>query len=494
MSPRPPRRTWISLRVRIALTVWVFTALALGIAGVLAVASAWQATQMARDSGFVDMSYVTTLMRQMVTLVVAGSTLTALGSWLVAGWIARPISVAGDVATRFGAGDLAIRIPVRGNDEVAVLGRQFNQMADDVNQMIDAQGHFISDTAHELRTPTAALVATASALDNPVTRDEAAIMVAPQLRRLSSLTEDLLALARFDSSREQLRTQRVDLGGLSAASVRSVGQPGQVRVFSLGSQPIEVECDAVRVQTIVRNLVANGLKHGAPPVTVLVQAVGKGATITVVDEGPGVPLERAERLFDRFVRGDDARHGTGSGLGLAIARENARLHGGELVVDEGGHAFRLSLPGIPSTPQKRIVVTEPEHSVADWRAAVVSRFFWAGLGISLFFLARAIAPSVFELPMIIVAGGPLAPTWAPWLPEVLEALALMVGASLVLYAAERMTRLRSVPVVVGLVLGALMVRAALQSPPLWGWASPVMVAFLVVFTTLPCLFDPRLRR
>ena len=174
MSPRPPRRTWISLRVRIALTVWVFTALALGIAGVLAVASAWQATQMARDSGFVDMSYVTTLMRQMVTLVVAGSTLTALGSWLVAGWIARPISVAGDVATRFGAGDLAIRIPVRGNDEVAVLGRQFNQMADDVNQMIDAQGHFISDTAHELRTPTAALVATASALDNPVTRDEAA--------------------------------------------------------------------------------------------------------------------------------------------------------------------------------------------------------------------------------------------------------------------------------------------------------------------------------
>ena len=70
----------------------------------------------------------------------------------------------------------------------------------------------------------------------------------------------------------------------------------------------------------------------------------------------------------------------------------------------------------------------------------------------------------------------------------------MVGASLVLYAVERMTRLRSVPVVVGLVLGALMVRAALQSPPLWGWASPVMVAFLVVFTTLPCLFDPRLRR
>lgn len=270
---------------------------------------------------------------------VLGSMLAALVAWLVAGRVARPVRLAGRTAAAFGDGDTSARLDVRGHDDVALMAEQFNAMADRVGETLTAQRHFVSDTAHELRTPTAALLASASALENPDTRDEAAVMVAPQLRRLSGLTEDLLSLSRFDNAREALRRETVDLVGLVRAAVR--GQPVTVRA----TRPQrEATLDPVRVETIVRNLVTNACKYGAAPVVVSLDLRRDPVVIEVTDAGEGVPEAIRETLFDRFVRGDSARSGSGSGLGLAIVREHARLHGGDVSLADDGRTFRVELP------------------------------------------------------------------------------------------------------------------------------------------------------
>ncbi|HIW29856.1 MAG TPA: HAMP domain-containing histidine kinase [Candidatus Luteococcus avicola] len=285
---------------------------------------------------------VNLLRRQLLWTGGAASLLAALGAWWISGVLTAPVRRAGRFARRFAAGDRDVRLPVDGRDDLAAMSVQFNAMADEVNRTLSAQQHFISDTAHELRTPTAGMLATASALENPATRDRAALLVAPQLRRLTALTEDLLSLSRFDAATERLDLQRVDLADVVR---HAVAEAGSTDIVVDAFDPVEVDCDPVRVRAIVRNLVVNGLRHGAAPVQVQVTDGGsRSASVRVRDHGAGVPAELRATVFDRFVQGDESRHGEGSGLGLAIAREQARLHGGDLVLEDDGRTFRLDLP------------------------------------------------------------------------------------------------------------------------------------------------------
>nr|WP_300145383.1 HAMP domain-containing sensor histidine kinase [Propionicimonas sp.] len=267
---------------------------------------------------------------------------------LLAARVARPLTDARKMAEQVAAGALDVRVPVRGRDEVARMSVAVNSMADRLTAQIrelehanEAQRRFTSDVAHELRTPTAALLASAEALGNPETRDEAAAQVAPQLRRLAGLTEDLLEISRMDAGRAEVVPSLVDVMDLVAEVVADAGA-GLIHVT--GADSVMVPVDAARLRVVVRNLVANALQHGRPPVEVGVDRSAAGVRISVHDCGPGVPEELRERVFDRFVRGDAARHGASSGLGLAIAAENARLLGGTLSVDADGTTFVLDLP------------------------------------------------------------------------------------------------------------------------------------------------------
>jgi two-component system sensor histidine kinase MtrB len=224
-----------------------------------------------------------------------------------------------------------------------------NTMADRLTGQImqleeanEAQQRFVSDVAHELRTPTAALLASAEALGHPETRDEAAVLIAPQLRRLVGLTEDLLEISRMDAGRAHVERSRIDLMDLVNEVIDDCSAPSDVSL--VGCFPLEVSTDPSRLRVIVRNLVANALQHGAAPVTIRAEAGDAQVTVSVTDEGGGVPADLRERVFDRFVRGDEARHGSSSGLGLAIAAENARLLGGTLTLDADGRTFLLTLP------------------------------------------------------------------------------------------------------------------------------------------------------
>lgn len=329
---------------------------------------------------FVANNLVSELRDTLWVLGVVLSTLAALAAWLVAGAITRPALRTGEVARRLGGGDLSARVRITGNDDISQLGLRLNEMADSLQAMIATQRHFVSDTAHELRTPTAALLASASALENPATRDEAAAIVAPQARRLASLTEDLLQLARFDDHREHLDLRETDLVGLVRSAVGQLGAERDVRVWADGG--VVAVVDPTRVTTIVRNLVANALRHGGVPVTVVVSRHAGIVRLRVDDTGPGVPVEIRATLFDRFVRGDASRHGGGAGLGLAIARENAELHGGSLTVGEDGHGFLLVLPADAMPPDRPVATTPTQARRSGWRDRIVPGLLFVGLGLA----------------------------------------------------------------------------------------------------------------
>lgn len=286
-----------------------------------------------------------TLITYSAVIAVAGM----LVAGLLASIVARPLRTARVMAESVAEGDLGVRIPIHGRDEVARMSTSVNTMADrltaqiaELQQANEAQQRFVSDVAHELRTPTAALLASAEALEHPETRDEAVVLIAPQLRRLAGLTEDLLEISRMDAGRAHVVTSRIELMDLVNEVIDDCRAPSDVRL--VGCFPLEVSTDPARLRVIVRNLVANALQHGVPPVTISAEASEGTVTVSITDEGTGVPPELRDRVFDRFVRGDEARHGSSSGLGLAIAAENACLLGGTLTLAAYGRTFLLTLP------------------------------------------------------------------------------------------------------------------------------------------------------
>lgn len=279
-----------------------------------------------------------------VSLAVIG--VAALVAGGVAVTVVRPVTRAGAMAHAVADGDLSVRIPVTGNDDVAAMSMAVNSMADRLvgqierlEQANEAQRQFVADVAHELRTPTTALLASTEALDDPATRDEAAALVAPQLRRLAGLTEDLLEISRMDAGRADVVTDRIDLADLIAEVIADSGAAGQI--LYLGPPELLLTTDPARLRVVLRNLVANALQHGLSPVTITLAAQERAVTIDVHDCGEGVPPDLRERVFDRFVRGDESRHGNSSGLGLAIAAENARLLGANLELEPDGSTFTL---------------------------------------------------------------------------------------------------------------------------------------------------------
>lgn len=278
-------------------------------------------------------------------------------SHLAARAVQRPVRQAAEAAERIGAGERDVQLPVRGRDEFARMSEQFNAATGKLNQTIDEltdmeqrQRRFVADVAHELRTPAATLLASADGLLDPATRDEAATLVVPQARRLAVMTEDLLDLSHIDGGRAELRLDAVDLDALVAAEVAA--SPLARETLVSGSVGRLVTCDPPRVSLVLRNLLNNAAQHGSGPVLVMVRELGEGVEVAVADQGAGVPDELRSRVFDRFVRGDESRHGRSSGLGLALARENARLHGGDLTLDPDGRTFRLVLPTTPGDPRQ----------------------------------------------------------------------------------------------------------------------------------------------
>ncbi len=276
----------------------------------------------------------------------------------------RPVRDLTRAARRLGAGDLAQRVQVKGNDELAVLGGAFNHMADSLQQAQDSRRSMTADIAHELRNPLAVQRANLEALQDgvfPLT-PQALEPVLEQNLLLTRLVDDLRTLALAEAGQLKLERQPTDLAALVERLVeRFKPQAAQRQVTlrlengrSSGAGPdasILVDLDPLRVEQILNNLLSNALRFAPQAGEILIGLARAGAQVqvSVRDSGPGIPAEALPHVFERFYRADRSRSRSegGTGLGLAIALHLAEAHGGTLVAanhPQGGAVFTLSLP------------------------------------------------------------------------------------------------------------------------------------------------------
>lgn len=275
-------------------------------------------------------------------LVVGGVT------WLVTRRALRPVeAIRSEMAGIMASADLSRRVPEPdARDEVARLARTTNETLAALESSVERQRRFVADVSHELRSPIASLrtqlevgAAHPDLLDVPGAVQDTV--------RLQQLATDLLLLARLDAG-ETPGGGRVSLGALVREELAQL-QPAPHPVH-LGEQADgEVTGSRAQLARVVVNLLQNAQRHAASRVEVSVreraEPDGRRVELTVEDDGPGVPEAERERIFERFVRLDDARSRDegGAGLGLAIARDVATRHGGTLRVVEGSR-FVLRLP------------------------------------------------------------------------------------------------------------------------------------------------------
>ncbi|WP_254631506.1 MULTISPECIES: MtrAB system histidine kinase MtrB [unclassified Curtobacterium] len=292
--------------------------------------------------------------------------LIALVTSLVVRLVVVPIRGAAETSRKIAAGRLDERIPVRGHDDIAILARSFNDMADAVSRQITqlaelsrVQQRFVSDVSHELRTPLTTIRLAGDMLFDSRHAFEPSVgrsaeLLHAQVERFELLLADLLEISRYDAQAVQLDTEPVVPASLAADIVeefRPLAERAGVDLqLATPGGHTTMQLDAKRVRRILRNLVGNAIEHGdAKPVQVVVDSDSRSVAIAVRDQGVGMPPEDTARVFDRFWRADPSRKRTigGTGLGLAISLGDARLHGGRIDVwsrPGEGSTFVLVLP------------------------------------------------------------------------------------------------------------------------------------------------------
>ncbi len=264
-----------------------------------------------------------------------------------------------------GAIGVTERVPEHLTDEhteVGQVGSALNTLLEHVETSLTARHRsehqvrqFVADASHELRTPLATIHGYAELSrrtpDDPAALSSALTKVETETDRMSTLVDDLLLLARLDSGRPLQRAE-VDVTRLLLESV------GDARVLApdhrwrlrLPEEPVSVTGDEQRLHQVVTNLLSNA-RHHTPPgttVTVSTESTAHGATITVHDDGPGLPPGLAENAFERFTRGDSSRTRAsgGAGLGLSLVSAIVQAHGGTATVssEPGSTTFTVTLP------------------------------------------------------------------------------------------------------------------------------------------------------
>ena len=295
-------------------------------------------------------------------LVVTGAialVVAALVSAFLARRMTRPLAAMQETAGRIAAGDLAARVRLRGSypdDELAGLARSINAMA---NELETARGHeraFLLSVSHDLRTPLTSIKGYAEAIADGTVADpelkvRSARIIESEARRLERLVADLLDLARLDAHQFSLTPRPVDarqvVGETVAGFLPSAREWG-VRLELAPGDPVAVDADPERLAQIVANLVENALKYATATVRVGVERYDGRVALQVDDDGPGVPADERERVFERLytARGAPSRK-VGTGIGLAIVHELAGAMGGTatcLPLPGGGTRFVVAIP------------------------------------------------------------------------------------------------------------------------------------------------------
>ncbi len=281
--------------------------------------------------------------------------------------VRAPVGQLVDAAGQIEAGDYSARIAEGGPRELRSVARAFNSMSARLEATDAQRRSFVADVTHELRTPLAIIRGQAEAIADGVYAGDAE-HVAPILdatESLERLVADLATLTLSETGSLSLAREPVDLAVLVNETLAAFSSEAQAKGVRLSEQvsaevPL-VDVDPARIRGVLANLLANALRHtpAEGSIRVSAQPSGETVTLTVTDDGDGIPPDLLPRVFDRFTRGPGS---TGSGLGLAIARDVVQAHGGTIDVTSEvgkGTAARVVLPAWKTNAASGVVEAAP---------------------------------------------------------------------------------------------------------------------------------------
>jgi signal transduction histidine kinase len=295
----------------------------------------------------------------------------ALIAYVIFGPARKRLRHVQDAAERLGGGDLAVRVPEGGGDEVAAVARSFNRMAGELTIRAQAlaasdkaRRQLLADVSHELMTPLTAMRGYVETLSMPELQldDETArrylAIVTEETHRLEHIIGDLLDLARLEGGGGTMRRETVDVTWLfervAMRHERELRERRVTLVQHVAEGAAHVVGDADRLEQALQNLAANALRHIEDGGQITLEAE-PGVRLRVRDTGPGIAPEHLPLIFDRFYKIDAARKASGgSGLGLSIVKAIVERHGGAIVAyndsssgSRGGAVFEIALPAPP---------------------------------------------------------------------------------------------------------------------------------------------------
>ena len=247
---------------------------------------------------------------------------------------------------QFGEGNLAVRVPTQGQDEVADLARQFNAAAERIQTLVQSHQSLLANASHELRSPLARIRMGLELMGDAPEQRSAQQEIRRNIAELDQLVDEILLASRLEQPDVDVgSSEAVDLIGLAAEECARVDADLQLHTTAL-----EVPGIARRLRRAVRNLLENAKRYSQGSISLELLREGEQAIVRVQDHGPGVPPQQRERIFEKFYRlpGASERSG-GVGLGLALVRSIAQRHGGSvrcLGRSDGapGACFELRLP------------------------------------------------------------------------------------------------------------------------------------------------------
>jgi len=263
----------------------------------------------------------------------------AVGAYPVVRRLTRRIETLQHGVESLGAGDLSARVRVEGRDEVAGLAESFNRAAARIETLVGAHKSLLANASHELRTPLTRIRMAVELMkdDAPPARRAA---LEQDIAELDALIDEILLASRLDAVEQRDADEEVDLLALAAEEC------ARYEDAELDGQPLTVRGDPRLLRRLLRNLLENARRHGAPPIELRIARIPTGAEIRVCDHGAGVPADERERVFEPFHRFAGTTESTGAGLGLALVRSIARRHGGDARCEErpgGGSCFVVTL-------------------------------------------------------------------------------------------------------------------------------------------------------
>jgi signal transduction histidine kinase len=291
-----------------------------------------------------------------------GTILTgAAASWL-AGRVSRPLSALASAADEVARGRPA-RLPSRGPDDIRRASEAFNEMSHRVTRTLESHRQLLSAVGHDLRTPLAAMRITAEFVDD----EEVRVRLMRNLDELQSMTEAVLSAARAKPGEAQ---RRVDLAALIESVCDDLVEFGLPVEFEIeGSAPCI--CRSHEIRRATRNLIENAVRY-AGAARVKLTTAPDAYLIIIEDDGPGIPEEQLEQVFEPFVRLEESRNAAtgGTGLGLTLTRSIAREHGGEAILENRRQGDRvLGLRATLRLPRERTRELEAAPEVAPEAAA-----------------------------------------------------------------------------------------------------------------------------